>query len=168
MTGSAGPLSLSQIEAQVLAVLDRASEARVIAIQARTQAAWPDTINLSGRPFRLRWCASPLMAREALSALFPGYVSQLHGASFLSAALDDALEWRESGLADPVATHMLTDKVWVAPDFADIQVAEIFHHHPVQIVPVVDGADVHGVILRQDFFRAMAARVLERAQDLFR
>jgi hypothetical protein len=69
MTGSAGPLSLSQIEAQVLAVLDRASEARVIAIQARTQAAWPDTINLSGRPFRLRWCASPLMAREALSAL---------------------------------------------------------------------------------------------------
>jgi hypothetical protein len=69
VTGSAGPLSLPQIEAQALAVLDRASDARVIAIQARTQAAWPDAINLSGRPFRLRWCASPLMAREALSAL---------------------------------------------------------------------------------------------------
>jgi hypothetical protein len=69
VTGSAGPLSLPQIEAQALAVLERASDAKVIAIQARTQAAWPDAINLSGRPFRLRWCESPLMAREALSAL---------------------------------------------------------------------------------------------------
>ena len=69
MTVTAGPLSLPQIEAQALAVLDRASDAKVIAIQARTQAAWPDAINLSGRQFRLRWCESPLMAREALSAL---------------------------------------------------------------------------------------------------
>ena len=69
MTVATGPLSLPQIEAQALAVLDRASDAKVIAIQARTQAAWPDAINLSGRQFRLRWCESPLMAREALSAL---------------------------------------------------------------------------------------------------
>ena len=69
MTVTARPLSLPQIEAQALAVLDRASDAKVIAIQARTQAAWPDAINLSGRQFRLRWCESPLMAREALSAL---------------------------------------------------------------------------------------------------
>jgi hypothetical protein len=69
VNGAAGPLSLPQIEAQALAVLERASEARVIAIQARTQAAWPDAISLSGRQFLLRWCASPLMAREALSGL---------------------------------------------------------------------------------------------------
>ena len=69
MTSTAGPLSLPQIEAQALAVLDRASDAKVIAIQARTRAEWPDVINLAGRQFRLRWCESPLMAREALSSV---------------------------------------------------------------------------------------------------
>jgi hypothetical protein len=68
VTGPAGPLTLPQIEAQALAVLERASDAKVIAIQTRTKAAWPDAIKLSGRPFRLRWCESPLMAREALSS----------------------------------------------------------------------------------------------------
>jgi hypothetical protein len=66
---ASGPLSLSQIEAQALAVLDRASDAKVIAIQAKTQSVWPEAITLSGRQFRLHWCESPLMAREALSAL---------------------------------------------------------------------------------------------------
>lgn len=69
MNWAAGPLSLPQIEAQALAVLDRASDARVIAIQANTRANWPEAVTLSGREFRLRWCESPLMAREALSAL---------------------------------------------------------------------------------------------------
>ena len=69
MTAAAVPLSLPQIEAQALAVLDRASDAKVIAIQAKTKALWPDAITLSGRPFQLRWCESPLMAREALSML---------------------------------------------------------------------------------------------------
>ena len=69
MTVAAGPLSLPQIEAQALAVLDRASDARVIAIQAKAKSQWPEAIMLSGRPFQLRWCESPLMAREALSAL---------------------------------------------------------------------------------------------------
>ncbi|WP_328700326.1 BREX-2 system phosphatase PglZ [Caenimonas soli] len=69
MTVAAGPLSLPQIEAQARAVLDRASDARVIAIQATAKAQWPEAITLSGRAFQLRWCESPLMAREALCAL---------------------------------------------------------------------------------------------------
>lgn len=69
VTVAAGSLSLPQIEAQALAVLDRASDARVIAIQAKAKASWPEAIILAGRPFQLRWCESPLMAREALSAL---------------------------------------------------------------------------------------------------
>ena len=69
MTTAAVPLSLPQIEAQALAVLDRVTDAKVIAIQAKTKALWPDAITLSGRPFQVRWCESPLMAREALSAL---------------------------------------------------------------------------------------------------
>ena len=69
MSAAALPLSLPQIEAQALAVLDRASDAKVIAIQAKTKALWPDAITLAGRPFQLRWCESPLMARVALSTL---------------------------------------------------------------------------------------------------
>ena len=69
MSAAALPLSLPQIEAQALAVLDRAIDAKVIAIQAKTKALWPAAITLAGRPFQLRWCESPLMAREALSLL---------------------------------------------------------------------------------------------------
>ncbi|HJW55337.1 MAG TPA: BREX-2 system phosphatase PglZ [Burkholderiaceae bacterium] len=60
---------MPQIEAQALAVLERVSDAKVIAIQAKTRAAWPESIILTGRQFQLRWCESQLMAREALSAL---------------------------------------------------------------------------------------------------
>ena len=69
MTAAAQALSLPQIEAQALAVLDRAGDAKVIAIQAKTKAMWPDAITLLGRPFELRWCESALMAREALSRI---------------------------------------------------------------------------------------------------
>jgi CBS domain-containing protein len=41
-------------------------------------------------------------------------------------------------------------------------VAEIFLHHRVLLVPVVDGGAVTGVITRSDFFRALATRFLER------
>jgi hypothetical protein len=69
MNVAAGPLSLPQIEAQALAVLERASDANVIAIQTKAKAPWPDAITLAGRRFQLRWCDSTLMARAALSEL---------------------------------------------------------------------------------------------------
>ena len=46
----------------------------------------------------------------------------------------------------------------VAPDFADTQLAEIFLHHRVLIVPIVDDGTVTGIITRSDFFRAIAQR----------
>jgi CBS domain-containing protein len=46
-------------------------------------------------------------------------------------------------------------------DFSDAQVAEIFPHHRVLILPVIDdGGRVSGVITRSDFFRAIARRCL--------
>jgi CBS domain-containing protein len=57
---------------------------------------------------------------------------------------------------------MNTEHVDVGPDFADTQVAEIFLHHRVLIVPVVDDGRVLGVITRGDFFRAIAERFLGR------
>ena len=61
-----------------------------------------------------------------------------------------------------VGKHMNTEHVDVGPDFADTQVAEIFLHHRVLIVPVVEDGRVTGLITRADFFRAIAQRFLER------
>jgi CBS domain-containing protein len=54
---------------------------------------------------------------------------------------------------------MNDEHVDVAPDFADVQLAEIFLHHRVLVVPVVDDGRVCGLVTRTDFFRALAARL---------
>jgi CBS domain-containing protein len=96
--------------------------------------------------------------REFMNALFPGYLSQLKHSAFLSRSLDEALEKRESCRIEPVGKYMHTGHVEVGPDFSDTQVAEIFLHHRVLVVPIVDHGAVVGMIRRRDFFRAMAER----------
>ena len=86
--------------------------------------------------------------REFMGALFPGYLDQLKGAAFLRRSLDEALEKRDACRLEPVGKHMNTEHVDVGSDFADTQVAEIFLHHRVLIVPVVDDGQVIGVITR--------------------
>lgn len=100
--------------------------------------------------------------REFMTALFPGYLDQLKGAAFLRRSLDETLERRETCRMEPVGKYMNTEHIDVAPDFADTQVAEIFLHHRVLIIPVVDHSRVTGVITRSDFFRAIAERFLAR------
>jgi CBS domain-containing protein len=99
--------------------------------------------------------------REFMSALFPGYLDQLHGAAFLGRSLDDTIERRDSCRLERVGDHMNTEHVDVGPDFSDTQVAEIFLHHRVLLVPVVDGRKLVGVITRRDFFRRIAERFLQ-------
>jgi CBS domain-containing protein len=99
--------------------------------------------------------------REFLQALFPGYLSQLSGAGFVTKSLESALEKRSSCRRDPVRDYMNTEHVEVGTDFSDAQVAEIFLHHRVLILPVIDDdGRVTGVITRSDFFRAVARRFL--------
>lgn len=98
--------------------------------------------------------------REFMTALFPGYLDQLRGAAFLRRSLDETLERRDACRTETVGAHMNTDHVDVGPDFADTQVAEIFLHHRVLIVPVVDHGRIRGVITRSDFFRSVARRFL--------
>jgi CBS domain-containing protein len=57
---------------------------------------------------------------------------------------------------------MNTEHVDVGPDFSDTQVAEIFLHHRVLIVPVLDGGRVVGLISRREFFRTLAERFVNR------
>jgi CBS domain-containing protein len=98
--------------------------------------------------------------REFFAALFPRYLGQLAHAGFVRRAVDEALEKRSACSTEPVGDHMNTEHVAVETDFSDAQVAEIFLHHRVLIVPVLDGGRVVGVITRGDFFRALAERFL--------
>ncbi len=100
--------------------------------------------------------------REFMEALFPGYLKQLRRVAFLPRSLDEALEKRDSCRTEPVGRYMNTDHVDVGTDFSDAQVAEIFLHHRVLLVPVVDDGRVTGVITRADFFRRLGERFVER------
>jgi CBS domain-containing protein len=96
--------------------------------------------------------------REFMAALFPGYLAQLRQTAFLPRSLDAALEQREACREEPISRYMTTDHVEVGPDFSDTQIAEIFLHHRVLVVPVVAGGRVDGLLTRRDFFRAVAER----------
>ena len=100
--------------------------------------------------------------REFIAAVFPGYLGELKYAGFVSQALDDALEKRQSARTEPVRQHMNTEHIEVSVDYSDAQVAETFLHHRVLIVPVTEEGLVVGVITRSDFFRALAERFLGR------
>ena len=99
--------------------------------------------------------------REFITAVFPGYLGELKHAGFVPRSLERALEKRSGCKLEPVGDWMNTEHVDVGPDFSDAQVAEIFLHHRVLLVPVIDAHRVLGVITRNDFFRALAARVLD-------
>jgi CBS domain-containing protein len=98
--------------------------------------------------------------REFLGAVFPGYLKDLAYAAFVPRSLEDALEKRRECSTHPVSAYMNTEHVDVGTDFSDTQVAEIFLHHRVLLVPVVDDRSVVGVISRSDFFRSVAERFL--------
>ena len=99
--------------------------------------------------------------REFMAALFPGYVDQLRHAGFIRHELDEAIERRVGCRAERVSEHMNTEHIAVDEDFSDVQIAEIFLHHRVLIIPVVRQRRIVGVIARGDFFRTIAQRLLD-------
>jgi CBS domain-containing protein len=98
--------------------------------------------------------------REFIGALFPGYLTTLGYAGFVPRSLDAALEKRAACADEPVGRHMNTEHIDVGEDFSDTQLAEIFLHHRVLIIPIVDAGRVTGIVTREDFFRALAQRLL--------
>ncbi len=101
--------------------------------------------------------------REFVGALFPGYLTQLGYAGFVPRSLDEALEKRATCADEAVRKYMNTDHIDVGEDYSDTQLAEIFLHHRVLIIPIVDGGRVSAIVTREDFFRALAQRLLERS-----
>lgn len=98
--------------------------------------------------------------REFLGAVFPGYLKELKHAGFVKRSLEDALEKRSSCRSEEVRQYVNTEHIDVGTDFSDAEVAEIFLHHRVLLVPVTDDGKVVGVITRGDFFRSVAERFL--------
>jgi CBS domain-containing protein len=99
--------------------------------------------------------------REFIHAVFPRYFDTLGSAAFVPRSLDAALERGAPAAAEHVAEHMTTDHVEAGPDASDAELAEIFLHHRVLVVPIVDAGRVAGIVTRADFFRALAERFRE-------
>lgn len=100
--------------------------------------------------------------REFIGALFPGYLGTLKYAGFVPHSLDSEIECRSDCLAEEVGRHLNRDHVDVGEDYSDAELAEIFLHHRVLIVPVVDRErHVRGVVTRSGFFAALATRARE-------
>ena len=98
--------------------------------------------------------------REFLGAVFPGYLKDLKYAGMIKRSLEQVLEKRQQCRSEEVREYVNTEHVDVGADFSDAQVAEIFLHHRVLIVPVTDDRRVVGVITRGDFFRSVAEHFL--------
>ena len=98
--------------------------------------------------------------REFLGAVFPGYLKELKYAGFVKRSLEDALEKRASCSSEAVRAYVNTEHVDVSADYSDAEVAEIFLHHRVLVLPVTEDRRVVGVITRSDFFRSVAERFL--------
>lgn len=98
--------------------------------------------------------------REFITALFPGYLGALGSAGFVPKSIDVALEKRQGCRVEPVAKYMNTEHVAVGTDFSDVELAEIFLHHRVLIIPVTEDRRVVGLVTRSDFFAAVAERFL--------
>jgi CBS domain-containing protein len=102
--------------------------------------------------------------REFIHAVFPKYFDTLGSAGFVPKSLDVLLERGAPAAAEPVADHMTTDHVEVGADPSDAELAEIFLHHRVLVVPIVEDGRVTGIVTRADFFRGLAERFRELTQ----
>jgi|HigsolmetaAR201D_1030396.scaffolds.fasta_scaffold04203_7 CBS-domain-containing membrane protein len=104
--------------------------------------------------------------REFLAALFPGWIDTMGSAAMIRRSIDEQIERREECREQPIDKYLTRDHVLVADDYADTQIAEIFLHHRVLIVPIATDGRVHAVVTRADFFRALAERFADAAEDV--
>jgi CBS domain-containing protein len=103
--------------------------------------------------------------REFMAALFPGYVRELASAAMISRSVDETIERRSECASEPIRRYLTTDHVLVEDEYSDTQLAELFLHHRVLIVPIATAGRVHAVVTRHDFFCALVERFGEIAED---
>ena len=91
----------------------------------------------------------------------PGYLSELKTAHFVPHSVDQVLDMRGTCRDEPVSKYMNSEHVEVGADFSDATVAEIFLHHRVLVIPIVENGKIRGLFTRRDFFENLAGRFLE-------
>lgn len=96
--------------------------------------------------------------REFMAALFPGYFGELSSAAMIKRSLDEAIERRESCRDEPIRRYLTTDHVMVADEYSDTQLAEIFLHHRVLVVPIATEGQITAVVTRSDFFAELVTK----------
>lgn len=99
--------------------------------------------------------------REFMAALFPAYMDALGSAAMVRRSLDKTIELRSDCAELEIARVLTTDHVVVEDEYSDTQLAEIFLHHRVLIAPIATAGEVHALITRGDFFRALAEKVVD-------
>ena len=97
--------------------------------------------------------------REFMAALFPGYVGELASARDGPRSIDEAIERRESCRDEPIREYLTTDHVVVEDEYSDTQLAELFLHHRVLIIPIATEGRIHAVVTRSDFFAELVSEV---------
>jgi CBS domain-containing protein len=102
--------------------------------------------------------------REFMKALFPGYVGELASTAMISRTIDESIERRLGCRAEPIREHLTTDHVVVGDDHSDTQLAELFLHHRILVIPIATDGRIHAVVTRSAFFRALAERLEESAE----
>lgn len=103
--------------------------------------------------------------REFMAALFPGYVSELSSSAMISRNMDEAIDRRLECASEPIRKYLTKDAVRVEDDYSDTQLAELFLHHRVLVIPIATSGRIHAVVTRQDFFHALVKRFVSRAED---
>jgi CBS domain-containing protein len=96
--------------------------------------------------------------REFMAALFPGYFGELSSAAMVSRSVDETIERRSECSLQPIRRYLTTDHVMVEDDYSDTQLAELFLHHRVLVIPIATAGRIHAVLTREDFFTALVDR----------
>lgn len=104
--------------------------------------------------------------REFMAAMFPAYVGVLAHSAMISRSIDETIERRLSCSEEPIRNYLTTDHVVVEDEYSDTQLAELFLHHRVLIIPIATKGRIHALVTRNDFFRALAQRLFEIDEDL--
>jgi predicted transcriptional regulator len=83
----------------------------------------------------------------------------------ISRSMDEAIDRRLECAREPIRKYLTKDAVLVEDDYSDTQLAELFLHHRVLVIPIATSGRIHAVITRQDFFQELVKRFVSRAID---
>lgn len=103
--------------------------------------------------------------REFMAALFPGYMGELASSRMISRSMDESIDRRLECAREPIRPYLTSEAVVVDDEYSDTQLAELFLHHRVLVIPVATDGRVHAVVTRQDYFHALVKRFASKLEE---